>query len=315
MAYTNTNTNMTTSTGLSAGMQTYYNRTLLRTFEPNLVHLQFGENYPLPANSGKVMQMRKLIPIEGKTTPLEEGNPGAGTMLAETAITAEIHQYGDHAEFSDLIDLTHIDVTLARKVELFGNAGARAIDTIVREELATCPNVIYANGKTSRASLAATDKLTSVELRKAVRALKKNHAQTFNGYYIGIVGPDTVYDLQDDDAFVKVSAYQDKENIYTGEVGRLFGVRLVETTEAKIFEGAGASSVSVASVIVLGKYAYGLTSIRGGAAPHVIVKPAGSAGTADPLDQINSVGWKLDAFAVKLLQPEFAVRIECGYTA
>ena len=178
-----------------------------------------------------------------------------------------------------------------------------------------CPNVIYANGKTSRTALAATDKLTSVELRKAVRTLKKNHAQTFNGYYIGIVGPDTVYDLQDDDAFVKVSAYQDKENIYTGEVGRLFGVRLVETTEAKIFEGAGASSANVASVIVLGKYAYGLTSIRGGAAPHVIVKPAGSAGTADPLDQINSVGWKLDAFAVKLLQPEFAVRIECGYTA
>lgn len=229
--------------------------------------------------------------------------------------TTEIHQYGDHAEFSDLIDLTHLDVTLARKVELFGNAGARAIDAIVRDELATCPNVIYAGGKSSRTALTAGDKLTSVELRKAVRTLKKSHAQPFGGYYIGIVGPDTVYDLQDDDSFVKVSAYQDKENIYTGEVGRLFGVRLVETTEAKIFESAGASGANVASVIVLGKYAYGLTSIRGGAAPHVIVKPAGSAGTADPLDQINSVGWKLDAFAVKLLQPEFAVRIECGYTA
>ena len=155
MAYTNTNTNMTTSSGLSVGMQTYYNRTLLKTFEPNLVHLQFGENYPLPANSGKVMQMRKLIPIEGKTTPLEEGNPGAGTMLAETEITTEIHQYGDHAEFSDLIDLTHLDVTLARKVELFGNAGARAIDAIVRDELATCPNVIYAGGKSSRTALTA----------------------------------------------------------------------------------------------------------------------------------------------------------------
>ena len=43
MAYTNTDTNMTTSSALSAGMQTYYNRELLRTFEPNLVHLQFGD--------------------------------------------------------------------------------------------------------------------------------------------------------------------------------------------------------------------------------------------------------------------------------
>ena len=104
-----------------------------------------------------------------------------------------------------------------------------------------------------------------------------------------------MYDLQEDDAFVKVSQYQDKENIYTGEVGRLFGVRLVETTEAKVFEGAGASGADVASVIVLGQYAYGVTSLKG-AKPRVIVKPAGSAGTADPLDQISTVGWKMDGF-------------------
>ena len=104
---------------------------------------------------------------------------------------------------------------------------------------------------------------------------------------MAIIGPDTMYDLQEDEAFVKVSQYQDKENIYTGEVGRLFGVRLVETTEAKIFEGAGASGADVASVIVLGQYAYGVTSLKG-AKPRVIVKPAGSAGTADPLDQIST---------------------------
>ena len=98
------------------------------------------------------------------------------------------------------------------------------------------------------------------------------------------------------------------------EVGRLFGVRLVETTEAKIFEGAGASGADVASVIVLGQYAYGVTSLKG-AKPRVIVKPAGSAGTADPLDQISTVGWKMDGFGAKLLQPEYAVRIECGFSA
>ena len=96
--------------------------------------------------------------------------------------------------------------------------------------------------------------------------------------------------------------------------GRLFGVRLVETTEAKIFEGAGASGADVASVIVLGQYAYGVTSLKG-AKPRVIVKPAGSAGTADPLDQISTVGWKMDGFGAKLLQPEYAVRIECGFSA
>ena len=314
MAYTNTDTNMTTSSGLSAGMQTYYNRELLRTFEPNLVHLQFGDEHRMPPHSGLVMNMRKLIPLETNTKALSEGDPGESVMLAETEVTVQLQQYGEYARCTDKLDLTHLDMDIMRRTKLFGDAGARSIDAVVREELAKCANVIYAGGKASRAELTAADKLTSRELRKAVKTLKKNHAQTFDGYFVAIIGPDTMYDLQEDEAFVKVSQYQDKENIYTGEVGRLFGVRLVETTEAKIFEGAGASGADVASVIVLGQYAYGVTSLKG-AKPRVIVKPAGSAGTADPLDQISTVGWKMDGFGAKLLQPEYAVRIECGFSA
>lgn len=314
MAYTNTDTNMTTSSALSAGMQTYYNRELLRTFEPNLVHLQFGDEHRMPPHSGLVMNMRKLIPLETNTKALSEGDPGESVMLAETEVTVQLQQYGEYARCTDKLDLTHLDMDIMRRTKLFGDAGARSIDAVVREELAKCANVIYAGGKASRAELTAADKLTSRELRKAVKTLKKNHAQTFGGYYVAIIGPDTMYDLQEDEAFVKVSQYQDKENIYTGEVGRLFGVRLVETTEAKIFEGAGASGADVASVIVMGQYAYGVTSLKG-AKPRVIVKPAGSAGTADPLDQISTVGWKMDGFGAKLLQPEYAVRIECGFSA
>lgn len=314
MAYTNTDTNMTTSSALSAGMQTYYNRELLRTFEPNLVHLQFGDEHRMPPHSGLVMNMRKLIPLETNTKALSEGDPGESVMLAETEVTVQLQQYGEYARCTDKLDLTHLDMDIMRRTKLFGDAGARSIDAVVREELAKCANVIYAGGKASRAELTAADKLTSRELRKAVKTLKKNHAQTFGGYYVAIIGPDTMYDLQEDEAFVKVSQYQDKENIYTGEVGRLFGVRLVETTEAKIFEGAGANGADVASVIVLGQYAYGVTSLKG-AKPRVIVKPAGSAGTADPLDQISTVGWKMDGFGAKLLQPEYAVRIECGFSA
>lgn len=314
MAYTNTDTNMTTSSALSAGMQTYYNRELLRTFEPNLVHLQFGDEHRMPPHSGLVMNMRKLIPLETNTRALSEGDPGESVMLAETEVTVQLQQYGEYARCTDKLDLTHLDMDIMRRTKLFGDAGARSIDAVVREELAKCANVIYAGGKASRAELTAADKLTSRELRKAVKTLKKNHAQTFGGYYVAIIGPDTMYDLQEDEAFVKVSQYQDKENIYTGEVGRLFGVRLVETTEAKIFEGTGADGADVASVIVLGQYAYGVTSLKG-AKPRVIVKPAGSAGTADPLDQISTVGWKMDGFGAKLLQPEYAVRIECGFSA
>ncbi len=308
------NMNTTVSAGLTPGMQTYYNRELLRTFEPELIHLQFADEHRMPMNSGLVMNMRKLVPLETKTAALTEGEPGEGVLLAETEVSVELKQYGEYARCTDKLDLTHLDMNIMRKTKLFGDAGARSIDAVVREELATCPNVIFAGGKTSRAELTSEDKITSKELRKAVRVLKKAHAQTFGGYYIAIVGPDALYDLQDDEAFVKVSQYQNKEAIFTGEIGRLFGCRIVETTEAKLFDGTGAEGADVASVIVLGQYAYGVTSLKG-AKPRVIVKPAGSAGTADPLDQISTIGWKMDGFGVKLLQPEYAVRIECGFTA
>ena len=317
MAYNTTlTTNKTTTSALAPGMQTYYNRELLRTFEPELVHLQFGDEYRMPMNNGLVMNMRKIVPLATDVdgAKLTEGQPGDGKSLAETEVTVQLEQYGEYARTTDKLDMAHLDLNILRKTKLFADSGARTIDAVVREELATCSNVIYANGKTARNALTATDKLTTKELRKAVRTLKKAHAQTFGGYYIAIVGPDTYYDLQDDEAFVAVSRYQDKEAVYTGEIGRLFGVRIVQSTEAKIFENAGASSADVASIIVLGQYAYGYTSWKG-AKPRVIVKPVGSAGTNDPLDQISTIGWKMDGFGVKMLQPEYAVRIECGFSA
>lgn len=307
---------MTTSTsGLSTGMVTLYNKNLLKTFEPLLAHLKFGDEHPFPKNNGKTQSFRKLIPLEADTTTLTEGEPGDPETIAEVEVLATLKQYGKYVKTTDLLDLTHFDLTIDRKVMMLGEQGRESIDAVVRDELATCTNVIYANGKASRSALTATDKLTTRELRKAVRELKKNHAQTFaDGCYVALVTPDVVYDLQDDENFIKVSAYQMKEGILMGEIGKLFGCRIVETTQAKVFEKAGASNADVASVIVLGQYAYGYTSLTG-SNPRVIVKPAGSAGTGDPLDQVSTVGWKMDGFAVKLLQPEFAVRIECGFSA
>lgn len=311
MAYTNTDTNMTTSAGLAPGMQDYYDRKMLEVIEPELVHLQFGKERYLPPNSGTTINIRKPVPIPTKITPLNEGNPGDGIMLAETEVTMSIEQYGDYARVTDKLDMTHLDIKILERVENFADAGARSIDAVVREELATCTNVLYAGGKTSRSALTADDKMTSNLILDAVKILKKNKARKIGGYYIAIIGPDVWRELWDDDLFTKVAAYQDKEKVYNGEVGRIGGVRLVETTEAKIFEGEGSGGTDVASVIVLGKDAYEYTSIKG-ANPRTIVKPVGSAGSADPLEQISTVGWKMDGFGVKLLQPEYAVRIECG---
>jgi N4-gp56 family major capsid protein len=311
MPFDNTNTNMTNTSGLLPGMQTYYNRELLETMEPLLVHLQFGKEYRMPMNGGLVMQLRKVLPIETKTTKLAEGNPGEGHLRSETEVLMTLDQYGDWGGYTDKLSMSHMDANILERVKDYADAGARSIDTVVRDELATCPNVIYAGGKTGRSALTAEDMLTTDLLLDAVKTLKQNKAKTFDGHYVAIISPAIWRQLWKDPTFVEVAKYQDKQRVYSGEIGMLGGVRLVETTEAKVFEGAGNGGADVASVIVLGQNAYGYTTWKG-ANPRVIVKPAGSAGTADPLDQISTIGWKMDGFGVKLIQPEYAVRIECG---
>lgn len=51
--------NTTASGGMTAEMKTYYEKTLLDLAEPALVHDQFGDSYPIPANSGKTIEFRK----------------------------------------------------------------------------------------------------------------------------------------------------------------------------------------------------------------------------------------------------------------
>ncbi len=77
--------------------------------------------------------------------------------------------------------------------------------------------------------------LTVDAVRRAVRTLKNQNADTIDGSYVGIVHPDCAYDLMSDPKWVNVKTYSDPEGIYEGEIGRIEGVRFVESTEAKIF--------------------------------------------------------------------------------
>lgn len=82
---------------------------------------------------------------------------------------------------------------------------------------------------------------------------------------------------------------------------------------AVIYPGeAGAAGRDVYSTLILGSNAYGVSEISGGGLQY-IVKQLGSAGTADPLDQRATVGWKATK-AVKRLVEQYMVRIETTST-
>lgn len=327
--FANMNTNVTTSTttgnNLSAEMKTFYDMTLIDEAGPQLVHDQFGQKRPIPKNGGKTIEFRKFSSLPKATTALTEGVTPDGGKLDVSTITATVSQYGYYIVQSDILELTALDNTILEATKLLGKQAGITLDTIVRNILNAGTNVSYApkvaNGTatavTSRSGMDTTSKLTVDVVQQTVAKLRANNAPTINGDYVAIIHPYVAYDLMRDPEWIDAHKYAQPDNLYTGEIGKMAGVRFVQSTEAKIWRdstcpaqsGADPAYYGVFSCLFFGEGAYGVTEITGGGL-ETIVKQKGSAGTADPLDQRSSVGWKALKTA-EILVPNYLVRVEC----
>lgn len=403
------NTNTTTQTGagqdLSPEMKTFYSDYLIDNAVPKLVHDQFGQKHPIPKNGGKTIEFRKYSPLPKALTPLTEGVTPSGNKLNVTTITATVQQYGDYIELSDMLLLTAIDNNLVQATKLLGNQAGETLDTITREVLNGGTNVQYADGQVDAryklvggSSTAANNHyLTVAAVKRAVRNLKIQKAEKIDGYYVAIIHPDAAYDIMNDKEWIDASQYAGSVQIFEGEIGKIAGVRFVETTEAKIFHApdlvpsgvnakrtltvasynnkvitidealsesdaaglvgrkiivdgyqytiaaaangtagsatitikempthdpadndiiypgeAGTAGRDVYSTLFLGANAYGVTEVEGGGLVN-IVKQLGSAGTADPLNQRATTGWKATKVAERLVEG-FLLRVETAST-
>ena len=304
--------------GLSAEMKTFYDMTLIDEAGPQLVHDQFGQKRPIPKNGGKTIEFRKFSPLAKATTPLTEGVTPDGKSLEVSTITATVSQYGDYITQSDVLELTALDNTILEATKLLGKQAGATLDTIVRDILVAGTNVSYASKwagdvetpVTSRSGLDKTCTLKVDTIQQVVAKLRSQNAPTINGKYVAIVHPYVAYDLMRDPEWIDAHKYANPTNLYEGEIGEIGGVRFVQTTEAKIWKDSTCpSGLAVFGCLFLGEGAYGVTEITGGGL-QTIVKQKGSAGTADPLDQRSSVGWKAIKTA-EILVPNYIVRVEC----
>ena len=398
-------TNTTVSTAYNSYFnKTFYDRKLLDTAKTRFVHANFGQKRSIPRNNGKRVEFRKYDLFTPNTNQLTlvEGVTPTGQNLSQSKVEAEVKQYGAYVEISDLLEMTSYDPVIADSAELLGEQLGTVIEWVTRDAMNETTNVQYAGGAASRVALTTSNKLTVAEVRKAVRTLKKNKARPFfsaldgsgrKPHFICICSPDATYDLQSDALWQDVSKYSNAEQIYSGEIGRLFGVVFVEATEAKVYSQSvmnavnanttssatfvlknaptpkevaylstggnklmigsneytispnnpynpstqavkltGAVSLTADTVVyskdagapdatthvapdvhatlIFGADAYGVVDVAGSGAMETIIKPCGSAGTTDPLDQRATVGAKVAAYAAKVLNPLWIVKIE-----
>src|SRR5262249_4472531 len=125
-------------------------------------------------------------------------------------------------------------------------------ETLEREMAKTAvagTSVIYANGKTSRANLLATDKVTTSTIIQATLQLRALGAPAvYGGLYAGIIPPQVEGDMLASDAtFQSAHNFVNVKALEYGEIGIWSGVRWARGNFLPIFEGVAAASSAAAT--------------------------------------------------------------------
>lgn len=312
----------TTLTQLPANISGFYDRNLLERAEALLVHDKFAQMRALPEKSGTRVNFRRFSNLAVATTPLTEGVTPSGSQLSVTDINATVAQYGDFVTLTDMVDVHGLDNNVKEATDILGYQMGQTTDSVWRDQIV--PNLANAItiGATEGATVAG-DTLTVASIKQAILQLKNQNAMKMTpmitsgtgvksspirSAFWGIIHPDVVFDIEDEAGYISAEEYASTKTLAEGEVGAVKDVRFIETTQAYINADGGATGVDTYHTAIFADNAYGVVNVRGKGNAGVIVKPLGSAGSADPLDQRSSVGWKVTTVA-KILNDAYGVKI------
>lgn len=303
-----------TTLTLTGEMMTFLRKEFLERSKARQVHAEGAKKVNHSRNSGKTVVFNRYAPLAVATSVLTEATNPAEANLTGATVSATVGEYGNWLKVSSLLYGTSIDRAAKEKTEVIAQNAGETIDTLVRNELAAGATNLFAGGKANLSSVGASDVLSSTEIRKAVRALKKKNAITYeDGYFLGKIGPDTSFSLQGDNTtWINVNTYKENsKEIYKGEIGRLFGVRFIEASSNQhVATGAGTSSADIYSNFIHGKEAFGVVDLSG-ENTELKVKTSDKGDTSNPLDMFMTIGWKATT-AVKTLNSDWIVNIRTG---
>lgn len=314
---------LTTTTSLANTIKTYYDRMLLEVLDPQLKFYQFGVKKPLPKNEGTSVLWNRpkrlatgYVLAEGANMQLSAAN-----ALSTDKVSAVIRQFGGFTTISDLVDMTSITDVMKMAAERLGQQAGETIERVIICEnfIQNVPALNTSAHHLIKTSTEITDYWGSVsgvsviakpggpvgtvssanviavsDIRSSVYNLKRLNVAPYEGNdYVAIINTETAEDIVGDSTWINFHQYAapGQNNLYTGEIGKIYGCRFVETNNGPAARGsnAGGTASSLAyGTVVMGKGFYGVTELDGGVRTYI----SQGASKADPLNQLTVYGWK-----------------------
>lgn len=297
-----------TTTGLSNVMQIFYDKVFLERAKEVQVYDVVCDKKALPVNSGKTIYFNRFSPLAKATTALTEATNPTEVSMTSTQVTATVAEYGAYTTVSSLFDLTSIDANLKEHVQVHGQNAAETLDTLIAAQLSANATAQLVTGNTLLTDIGTTDIMSGVEIRRAVRTLKKNKAWMFPGnVFRGIITVSAAYDLRANTEWLDASRYTDNSLIRNGLLGKLHGVEFYETNN----EVTESSTTTVYHNFICGMHSVGIVDIQGTTTPKIYVKTPNEYDTSNPLNLYTRIGWKA-TFVARVLNSDWAIDIKTG---
>jgi len=309
---------VTKTTDLGYAVGVHYAGLMIDRAEPFEIHNLFSKKAKMPKNSGDQFKVGGFLSLDPALVALSEGTPPAGQKMTNVRKTVRVKQYGDYVEITDKCAYTLEDPVLNESTQLLGEQMGRSLDILTRDVLAaTASSYTCEYG-----ALVATD-LSRKDIRKVVKTLMENDGRPFNAMQEGVNKfgtaplPETFWalssvsmmdDIADIAGFQKKSEYPMPKGLHPAEYGSTDYVRWMLSSL-----GYYDATTSYYSAFVIAKNSYVTVDLAGSVSTEF--QDFGSAGTADPLKQIATHGWKAMGYGSLILNDNWVTELLCTHTA
>jgi N4-gp56 family major capsid protein len=299
---------------------------LIDILRQNLFFYKTAKVQPVTAGSNSKTVIFRGFNKLALASAMSEGVVPTGQNLSLNTVTVTLTQYGDFTRITDVAEFLYDRNLLEDAAEVLGVQATETIENAVVNIIGAGTNAVYGDGSVStRGTVTAAMVFTTALIRRSVRFLERNNVKKFPAMpvigrgFVTAGHPDVMNDLRNDTNFINAVNYSSptpegrgestRGDLFSGELGFWLGSRIISTTVAPVYAGAGSAGADIYGVLTYGDGAYGVSELDGGLQTYI--HTGGSQDTFNPLEQFATVGWKWMG-AAAILDNNRIVRNEVG---
>jgi N4-gp56 family major capsid protein len=251
---------------LSQAIQTIWSKEILFQAMPILRFEQFAvKKTELGVAPGLRVNFLRYKNFSVDPTPLTEGVRMTTNALTAEQIAITVAEHGYAVAVSELLLNASFDDIMASASRLLGRHMAQYLDVQARDTLSAATSATFGYDRsgitggaftnydegTVGSGISALDgnfKLTTGAIKDSALVLAGKNIPRIGETYVQFIHPKQSRDLRSNPEFIEVTKYAAPGNFMLGEIGRLYDVVFIETTQVKKL-AAGQAGYTTSSLV------------------------------------------------------------------